>query len=179
MSETSQQNQTAEAKKQSSTMILIIIAVLVVIGLGLAIVSGQKTPSTQDSASTTQEATTHPEEESMVMDTPASSNPEVKDEATNAAQEGAITAINVEAGSFYYKPSEIKVKKGDKVKLVLNSVDMMHDFIIDELGVKVPITKSGDTSTVEFTADKAGTFEYYCSVGEHKAKGQVGKITVE
>lgn len=87
-------------------------------------------------------------------------------------------AISVEAGSFYYKPNLIRVKKGEKVKLTLNSVSMMHDFNIDELGVKVPITKSGDSATVEFTPNMVGEFEFYCSVGEHRQMGQVGKLIV-
>lgn len=87
-------------------------------------------------------------------------------------------AISVEAGSFYYKPNLIRVKKGEKVKLTLNSVSMMHDFNIDELGVKVPLTKSGDSSTVTFTASKVGEFEFYCSVGQHRKMGQVGKLIV-
>jgi heme/copper-type cytochrome/quinol oxidase subunit 2 len=86
--------------------------------------------------------------------------------------------ITVEAGSFYYKPNLIKVKKGEKVKLTLNSASMMHDFKIDELGIEVPVTKSGSSSTVEFTVDKVGEFEFYCSVGAHKANGQVGKLIV-
>ncbi len=86
--------------------------------------------------------------------------------------------ISVEAGSFYYKPNLIRVKKGEKVKLILNSVSMMHDFNIDELGVKVPITKSGSTSTVEFTPNQVGEFEFYCSVGQHRQNGQVGKLIV-
>ncbi len=90
-----------------------------------------------------------------------------------------VKEITVEAGSFYYKPNAITVKKGDKVKIVMNSVSMMHDFVIDELNVKMPIIKNGDTGTVEFTADKAGSFEYYCSVGQHRANGQVGTLTVE
>lgn len=87
--------------------------------------------------------------------------------------------IEVEAGSFYYKPDTITVKKGEKVRINLKAVSMMHDFNIDELGVKVPITKSGSSAFVDFTPDKTGTFEYYCSVGSHRANGQVGKITVE
>ena len=87
-------------------------------------------------------------------------------------------AISVEAGSFYYKPNLIRVKKGEKIKLTLNSVSMMHDFNIDELGVKVPVTKSGSSSTVEFTASKVGEFQFYCSVGNHRAMGQVGTLIV-
>lgn len=86
--------------------------------------------------------------------------------------------IAVEAGSFYYKPNLIRVKKGEKVKLTLNAVSMMHDFNIDELSVKVPITRDGTSSTVEFTPTKAGEFEFYCSVGNHRAMGQVGKLIV-
>ncbi len=90
----------------------------------------------------------------------------------------ATESIAVEAGSFYYKPNLIRVKKGVKVKLTLNAVSLMHDFNIDELGVKVPVTKSGSSSTVEFTASKVGEFEFYCSIGQHRANGQVGKLIV-
>lgn len=87
-------------------------------------------------------------------------------------------AIDIEAGSFYFKPNLIRVKKGEKIKVTLNAVSLMHDFNIDELGIKVPITKSGTSSTVEFTADKVGEFEFYCSIGQHRANGQVGKLIV-
>lgn len=100
-------------------------------------------------------------------------------EASSMTSDVNVKVINVEAGSFYYKPNVIEVTKGQKVKVVLTAVSMMHDFNIDELGVKLPIVKNGDTGTVEFTADKMGTFEYYCSVGQHRANGQVGKITVK
>jgi nitrosocyanin len=90
-----------------------------------------------------------------------------------------VTVIEVEAGSFYYKPNAITVKKGQKVKIVMHSVSMMHDFNIDELNVKMPIIKNGDTGTIEFTPDQVGTFEYYCSVGQHRKMGQIGTLTVE
>jgi heme/copper-type cytochrome/quinol oxidase subunit 2 len=86
--------------------------------------------------------------------------------------------IEIEAGSFYYKPSVLKLKKGEKVTLKLNSVSMMHDFNIDELSLKIPVTKSGDVASVEFTPTEVGEFEYYCSIGQHRANGQVGKLIV-
>lgn len=102
---------------------------------------------------------------------------EKKEESSNQMME-SVKTIEVEAGSFYYKPNTITVKKGEKVKIVMKSVSMMHDFNIDELGVKIPIAKDGETGTVEFTADKVGAFEYYCSVGKHRQLGQVGTLTV-
>lgn len=93
--------------------------------------------------------------------------------------EGDVAVISIEGGSFYFKPNEIRVKKGQKVRIEMKSVSMMHDFVIDELNVKMPVTKSGDTGVVEFTADQVGSFEFYCSVGQHRAQGQVGTLIVE
>ncbi len=102
-----------------------------------------------------------------------------KEEASSNTQESSdVTVIEMEAGSFYYTPNVITAKKGEKIRIVMKSVSMMHDFVIDELNVKMPVVKDGDTGTVEFVADQVGSFEYYCSVGQHRANGQVGTITI-
>lgn len=93
--------------------------------------------------------------------------------------EEVLKMVEIEAGSFYFKPNELRVKKGEKVNLTLRSVDMMHNFVVDELSINVPVTKSGDTSTVEFTANEVGKFVFYCSVGNHRAQGQTGTLIVE
>ncbi len=89
-----------------------------------------------------------------------------------------VGQIVIEAGSFYFKPNIINVKKGDKVKIVLNSVSMMHNFYLDEFSVKSDTIKSGESTSFEFTADKVGEFEFYCAIGQHRASGQVGKLIV-
>lgn len=99
--------------------------------------------------------------------------------STDSAAQDGVQVVEVEGGSFYYKPNLIRVKKGEPVKIVLNSVDMMHDFVIDELDVRTDIIKSGETTEVEFTADTTGEFEFYCSVGQHRANGMVGTLIVE
>lgn len=93
--------------------------------------------------------------------------------------EDGVTTVTMEAGAFYYSVEEIRVKQGDTVRIVMTSKDMMHDFTIDELDVKSEVARAGETITVEFTADKVGEFEYYCSVGQHRSQGQVGTIVVE
>jgi len=90
-----------------------------------------------------------------------------------------VKTIKVEAGAFYFNPKEIRVKAGEKVRIVLTAVDMMHDFNIDELGVKSKTIKAGETDTIEFVASTAGEYEYYCSVGQHRKMGQVGKLIIE
>ena len=72
------------------------------------------------------------------------------------------------------------LKKGQKVKLTFkNTGEMPHDFVVDELNVRTKVIKSGETEVIEFTPETTGTFESYCSVGSHRAKGMVGKVTVE
>ncbi len=100
-------------------------------------------------------------------------------ENQEAITDGEVVIFNIEAGSYYYKPNVMRVKKGDKVRIVMSVKDMTHDFNIDELHVEIPVTQAGKTGSVEFVADKVGSFEYYCGVGSHRKMGQVGTIIVE
>ena len=92
--------------------------------------------------------------------------------------EGTVV-VNLEGNKFRFSQSEIKVKLGDKVRVVLTAVDMPHDFDLDEFGVNGEVAQPGETVEVEFTADQVGRFEYYCSVGKHRANGMVGTLVVE
>ncbi|OGD33911.1 hypothetical protein A2988_00250 [Candidatus Azambacteria bacterium RIFCSPLOWO2_01_FULL_46_25] len=91
----------------------------------------------------------------------------------------AETIMNVNGQNFSFAPSEIRVKKGEKVKVnFANAGGWPHDFVIDELNVRTPQVTVGESASVEFIADKAGTFEYYCSVGQHRQNGMKGKLIV-
>jgi cytochrome c oxidase subunit 2 len=96
-----------------------------------------------------------------------------------ASPNSVITTIKVEAGSFYFSPSEIRVKKGDKVKIILTNKDGFHDWVVDEFNARTPQIKAGETVEIEFIADKTGTFEYYCSVGNNRQMGMKGNLIVE
>ena len=113
-----------------------------------------------------------------VIDQPVSDNVQVAEAPEIDETVEVDNTIDIEAGSFYYKPSTLTLKKGEKVTLKFKAVDMMHDFNIDVLGLKIPVTKSGNEVSVEFTPDKVGEFEYYCSVGQHRKNGQIGKLIV-
>ena len=90
-----------------------------------------------------------------------------------------VEIVEVQGGSFYFEPNEIEVEKGDTVKIKFKAMDAMHDFVIDDLNVRTKIVKSGEMDEVEFVASQEGEFEFYCSVGEHRANGMVGKLIVE
>ncbi len=103
-----------------------------------------------------------------------------EDKAGASGEENAKTAeFEVEGGEFYYKPNILKVKKGQTVEIEFNNKDGFHDFVIDEFNVKTKQLKSGEKADIEFVAGKTGKFEFYCSVGQHRAKGMKGTLIVE
>ena len=75
---------------------------------------------------------------------------------------------------------EIRVKEGDKVRIEFSSVGGFHDLVVDEFDAATAQVRDTDGMTsVEFTADKKGTYEYYCSVGQHRQMGMKGMFVVE
>lgn len=91
----------------------------------------------------------------------------------------ADKTFEIKGLNYSYDVKEIKVKLNDNVKINFTNTEGFHDFKIDELGVATKQIKAGESEAVEFVASKTGTFEYYCSVGAHRANGMWGKIIVE
>jgi plastocyanin len=89
--------------------------------------------------------------------------------------------FNVTGGSFYYTPNEIRVKQGDKVNIVFTNAGGTHNLNLDDFKVATKTIKTGESDVIEFTADKKGAFEFYCSVGNgyHRQQGQTGVLLVE
>ena len=87
--------------------------------------------------------------------------------------------FEVSAANFSYDVKEIKVKQGDKVKIVFTNKEGFHDWVIDEFSARTKQLAADKSETIEFVANKKGTFEYYCSVGSHRAMGMKGSLVVE
>lgn len=90
----------------------------------------------------------------------------------------AVKEIVVTGRNFKFTPDTITVKKGEKTRLIFKSVDGAHDFRVDELGIATELTAANKESVVEFIADKTGSFEFYCSVGNHRQMGMKGTLIV-
>lgn len=69
---------------------------------------------------------------------------------------------------------------GDTVVITLiNDDGRSHDIMIDEFNVATPVFgERGREESISFTADQAGTFFYYCSVGNHRRVGMEGQLIV-
>ena len=92
------------------------------------------------------------------------------------AEEAKFT---VEANNFAFSVKEIRVKKGGTVRINLVNTEGTHDWVVDEFDVATErVMPENGITVVEFVADKTGTFESYCSVGNHRQQGMVGTLTV-
>jgi cytochrome c oxidase subunit 2 len=92
-------------------------------------------------------------------------------------QTGEIKEFTIAAYQFGFEPSNIDVKKGDRVKLTFISRDVDHGVYIPDFERSVPRFVQGEQKSVEFVANKTGTFPYMCSVfcgkGHREMKGTI------
>ena len=91
--------------------------------------------------------------------------------ATPAAPRAALAAvradepriIEVVARRFAWEPSEIQVTVGERVRLVLRTADGLHGMELKKFKIAKEIPRGSKPVTVEFTADEAGRFPFFCS----------------
>lgn len=105
--------------------------------------------------------------------------PAVIMESTGSSLAEGAKEFTVTGSNFKFDTSEIRVKEGDTVKITFKNAGGTHDFVIDEFDVAAKQASGPSEEVLEFVADKAGTYEFYCSVGKHRAMGMKGKFIVE
>ncbi|HWO07358.1 MAG TPA: plastocyanin/azurin family copper-binding protein [Candidatus Paceibacterota bacterium] len=91
---------------------------------------------------------------------------------------GTVKEFTVSGQNFSFSPATMSVKRGDTVRITFRNVSGTHDLRIDGYNVGTNVIQTGQSETFEFVADRAGTFEYFCSVGQHRQMGMVGTLTV-
>lgn len=96
----------------------------------------------------------------------------------SAATQGSVKEFTIENSGLKFVPNQLTVNKGDTVKITFKNTGGTHDFTLDEFNVATKQINNGQSDTVEFVADKAGSFEFYCSVGNHRAQGMKGTLTL-
>lgn len=150
--------------KRSFVIILLVLAVVVIL---LFLGKGKKLE-----APTINENTQIKEESTIPL---SQTTPEPVSNTT----ESTVKEFTISGKNFSFNPNVINVNKGDKVKIIFNNTEGFHDFKIDEFGLATKQAKSPDTEVLEFTADKVGSFVYYCSVGSHKSMGMWGTLNIK
>lgn len=100
-------------------------------------------------------------------------------QSADSVPSSAVKEFTVTGSDFKFDIKEIRVKKGDTVKITFKNAQGFHDFTIDTLNVGTRQISQGTEDTVQFVAQKEGSFEYYCSVANHRAIGMKGMLVVE
>ncbi|MBI4095982.1 MAG: cupredoxin domain-containing protein [DPANN group archaeon] len=106
-------------------------------------------------------------------------NPEVLGSYKDLSMGTVVNQITVYGGEFEFQPNSIQVKKGETVRITfINAGSVEHDLVIDELNVRTKLLQPRAAETIEFVADKTGTFSFYCSVEGHRQQGMEGSIII-
>ena len=134
--------------------------VVFILGLFLASCSQQEQPSSNQPAP------------SLGMPAPGANPDDVQEMIVVEEPGGAVKSFDLVAKQFEFIPNVIEVNQGDIVKVTLTSADVVHGFAINEYGVNERVVP-GQPTTVEFTADRKGTFTFYCSVSCGSGPGRV------
>lgn len=164
--------------------------------LGSALLSAMVFAACTLPGAQTEKSMEETESETMMMD----GEEAMMDETSMAADEGADMMVDdetmgEEAGmmddegvvvisgtNFKYAPNTITAAAGETVTVRLDVEEGFHDFVIDELDVATEKMQAGNSEEVTFTIpeDASGeTYEFYCSVGEHREMGMVGTLVIE
>lgn len=96
-----------------------------------------------------------------------------------APAELVIRELTVSGSSFSFSPSEMRVALGERVRVTFKNTGGFHDWSLEGYNLASSRINEGSESVVEFTADKAGRFNFFCSVGSHRAQGMEGVLVVE
>lgn len=107
---------------------------------------------------------------------------EVEAQAVPEEQEPAVKELTITAKKWRFDPKRLEVNQGDKVKLTISG-EMDLNFVLADFGLEEEVL-TGQTKTLEFTADKKGTFEFNCGTYCYKKYGDLqggamkGELTV-
>ena len=110
------------------------------------------------------------------MPVPGSSVEEkIASEDTTPAREITVTGTE-----YSFDSANITVKSGEKIKLTfVNAGSILHNLVIDELGIQTKMISPGKSETIEFTAEGNSTLTFYCGVSNHRALGMEGELKSE
>jgi cytochrome c oxidase subunit II len=109
-------------------------------------------PATPDTTGTPTQADT----------TPTGSVTDSQPDTTPDATQPNTVEIEMTAEDFAFNPNTITVHKGDHVIIHITESDDRHGLAVEGYNTHVEFDAAG--GTLEFDADKAGTFTFFCNV---------------
>lgn len=99
--------------------------------------------------------------------------------ATKTATATDVKDFTVTVNNFKFDMAQIRVNRGDTVKINFINSQGMHVWVVNEFNVRTKVLQAGQSESITFVANQAGTFEYYCSLGQHRQMGMKGNLIVK
>jgi cytochrome c oxidase subunit II len=85
--------------------------------------------------------------------------------------------VKITAKKYEFSPNTVEVNAGTRIIFKITAMDREHGFEIATVKDSCVKIKKGETATVEYMAEKAGTVEFkccvYCGMGHHGMKGKI------
>jgi len=94
-------------------------------------------------------------------------------------EEPASDVIVISGSNYEYSPASFTVQSGEEVTIRFDNENGTHDLVFEGLGVGTQVISGGQSETITFTAPEPGSYNYYCSVGNHRTLGMEGVMSVE
>lgn len=158
---------------------IVLLSMLILSACGPTVVSEEEVKTGVEAGADTAKEDVKVEEKTEVKEeVKTETKTEVKTEEPK--EEPAVTSLTVVGSEFAFSPSSLSFKAGEQVQITFkNDGKYPHNLVIRETGVSTKIIESGATEVLNFTAPKAGSYSFYCSVAGHEEAGMKGGITVQ
>jgi cytochrome c oxidase subunit II len=95
----------------------------------------------------------------------------------NPPQAVKAKELKITAKKYEFAPNTVEVNAGTRIIFKITAMDREHRFEIANVKDSCVKIKKGETATVEYMADKAGTVEFrccvFCGLGHHGMKGKI------
>jgi plastocyanin len=148
-----------------AAVVVAVVAVVIAVSAGGDDSGGQAAETTQTTRTTT--------ESQSETGTDTTEEPH-----ETVPAEPPVTRIRIQGGQVEGGPADIKVTKGDEVRIVVSS-DAHDDIHLHGYDIEKPV-EPGKPARFKFTADIEGIFEIESHVAEDAGREPlVGKLTVE
>ncbi|HZD33665.1 MAG TPA: cupredoxin domain-containing protein [Nitrososphaeraceae archaeon] len=119
------------------------------------------------------------EQDKILNDTFKDWNPEIPKTEENKTYKTPQNQIVIEAREFSLTPKQITINRGDNVTILFKNVGTVaHSFEIEKLGIRIDPIQPGESETINFMANQAGTFDFRCAVVGHDAAGMRGVLNI-
>ena len=97
---------------------------------------------------------------------------------TACSSEPETKQVTLLAEDIVWSSDLIEAEAGQPIELTITNTGALdHDFVIEELDLDI-LLAPGQSETITFVVDEAGTYEYICNIPGHQDAGMVGNLVI-